>query len=65
MVLEGDALRIINAINSSSLDVSMVRNYVEEAKMRKRDYQACSVKHIRRTANEATHVLAKKKSNRG
>ncbi|XWS35181.1 hypothetical protein CRYUN_Cryun21dG0103900 [Craigia yunnanensis] len=59
ILLEGDALGIINAINSSLPDLSTIRNYVEEAKLQPKDFQLCLVKHTRRTTNGTAHVLAK------
>ncbi|XWS35182.1 hypothetical protein CRYUN_Cryun21dG0104000 [Craigia yunnanensis] len=59
ILLEGDALGIINAINSSIPNLSTIGNYVEEAKLQPNDFQLCLVKHTRRTANGTAHVLAK------
>ena len=59
ILLEGEALGIINAINSSLPDLSTIGNYVEEAKLQQKDFQLCLVKHTRKTANGEAHVWAK------
>ena len=57
MVLEGDALGVINKVNDNTFDLS-IGNFVSEVKLI-RHFLVCSVNHIFREANKGAHILAK------
>ncbi|XVF78426.1 hypothetical protein PTKIN_Ptkin14bG0131700 [Pterospermum kingtungense] len=59
VIVEGDALRVINAVNSPSPDLSEIGNIIEEVRWLCRDFQVCHFVHVSRHANMAAHTLAK------
>ncbi|XWS56298.1 hypothetical protein CRYUN_Cryun09bG0073900 [Craigia yunnanensis] len=59
ILLEGDALRVINQINLSSPDLSEIGNLIDECRSLVRIFQSSSVSHVNRSANAVTHSLAK------
>ena len=59
VMLEGDALVVINKILQPSSSLSNIGNLIDEVKGLMRNYICCRVQHIRREANEAAHLLVK------
>lgn len=59
IILEGDALRIINAIASEEEDLSAIGNIILEIKLKARMFRSFTVKHVKRAANAAAHRVAK------
>ena len=58
LVLEGDALGIINMIKLVSTDLSLMGNLVDEAKLKTR-FISGFVEHVKRKVNKAAYVLAR------
>ena len=59
LVLEGDALGVINKVNDNTFDLSMIGNFVSEVKLIRRHFLVCSVNHVFRKANKVAHILAR------
>lgn len=59
VVLEGDALGIINAIAREDEDFSAIGNIILEIKLRAREFQSFSVNHVKHATNEIAHKTAK------
>ena len=59
IILEGNALSVINKINQPSPTLSGIGNLIEDVKNMMKLLKGCKVQHVKREANEATHLLAK------
>ncbi|XVF18887.1 hypothetical protein REPUB_Repub11eG0062100 [Reevesia pubescens] len=59
VVLEGDALQIVNLLNHNEADTSFIGNLIFEGRTRKRKLGNHSATHSRREANLVAHLLAK------
>lgn len=59
VVLEGDALQVVTALNSSTGNWSSYGHLIEEARSQLNDLHTWRVRHVRRHLNGAAHRLAK------
>jgi ribonuclease HI len=59
IIVEGDALQVIKDINSSPHFLSRNGHLIEGIKQEMQQFRSCSLVHVPRTCNEATHCLAK------
>ncbi|XVF03089.1 hypothetical protein REPUB_Repub04eG0230600 [Reevesia pubescens] len=59
IVLEGDALHIVNLLNHNEVDTSFIGNLILEGRMRLRRFGNHTVSHSRRETNLVAHLLAK------
>ncbi|XVF43609.1 hypothetical protein PTKIN_Ptkin02bG0053500 [Pterospermum kingtungense] len=60
VIFEGDALAIINAINSIASYLSTIGNIIKETRAIGRSFRVCQFVYVRRQANVAAHTLAKR-----
>jgi ribonuclease HI len=60
VILEGDALLVVQALNTGGTNWCRYGHLLDEAKGILNSFQSWSVQHVRRTNNEAAHCLAKK-----
>jgi ribonuclease HI len=58
-VLESDCLSMIQRINSSVQDRSLVGIVVHDIKVLAKGFISCSFKHVNRSLNVAAHILAR------
>ncbi|KAL4352719.1 hypothetical protein GQ457_06G011920 [Hibiscus cannabinus] len=58
VIVEGDALGIINSLNEASLDDSVAGTYLTEAWKVAQDKEGLCFHHVNREANQAAHKLA-------
>lgn len=58
LIIEGDALSIINKCKVRSKDKSMVRAYIHDIQQLLAKTKICWFEHIPRTANSLAHILA-------
>lgn len=56
IILEGDALSVINAINSKDTNYSPIGVLILEIQQRLGSFSSVSVKHTKRDGNKAAHV---------
>ncbi|KAE8718120.1 hypothetical protein F3Y22_tig00110017pilonHSYRG00017 [Hibiscus syriacus] len=59
VIIEGDALVVINKISQPSNGNSEIRAIVQNVQAMGRDFETLSFTHVRRSQNAAAHVLAK------
>jgi ribonuclease HI len=59
VIFEGDALRVIQAINDSGLQQSCFRNFVEGIRVEMQFMEQVAFIHVVRGANDDAHILAK------
>ncbi|XVE98980.1 hypothetical protein REPUB_Repub03eG0156400 [Reevesia pubescens] len=59
IVLEGDALHIVNLLNQNEVDTSYIRNLIFEGRTRLGKFGNHTATHSRREANLAAYLLAK------
>ncbi|XVF33074.1 hypothetical protein REPUB_Repub17cG0136900 [Reevesia pubescens] len=59
IIMEGDALKVVNSLRQEDSDFSYIGNLIQEGKIRLRNFQAVAVSHVRRNANEAGDSPAK------
>ncbi|KAK2974954.1 hypothetical protein RJ640_009113 [Escallonia rubra] len=57
--MEGDAILIINALNSSEENLSAIGGIIDDVKRIAHCFDSCIFQHIKRSGNEAAHRLAK------
>lgn len=60
VVLEGDSLRIVQALNSGKEDFSVIGNIIADIRRKACCFEHFSVRHVRREANGAAHCAAKR-----
>ena len=58
LILEGDALGIVQRINSTSLDLSVLGNLIRGIRDVLKDFCYIRVSHVRRKNNVPTHLLS-------
>lgn len=51
VILEGDALGVIAAINGHSPDFSTIGNIIQDARDQCGEFQSCQIQHVPRQAN--------------
>ncbi|XVE95505.1 hypothetical protein REPUB_Repub02eG0103200 [Reevesia pubescens] len=59
IVLEGDALGVLNSLKNSKPDLSAIGTIVEEARSFLSLFYNCEVCHVSRWKNQAAHLFAK------
>jgi hypothetical protein len=59
VVLKGDALDVVDAINRVNEDAGKFRNLIGETHLLLRNFDYWAVKHVRREWNMLAHTLAK------
>lgn len=59
VIFEGDALEIVNALRQDSPCWSRYGQMIEDTKVHLHSFPSRSVKHTKREANEAAHLMAK------
>ncbi|XVF01504.1 hypothetical protein REPUB_Repub04eG0094400 [Reevesia pubescens] len=59
VLLEGDALNVINLLKKEESNFSYIDNLIHEGRIRLRALKYFEVAHVRRNANKATFLLAK------
>ena len=59
IILEGDALSVINKIKSPFPSLSDIGNLIQDVKDLMKFFSECRIQHVRREANEAAHLLGK------
>ena len=59
ILVEGDALGLMNKLTTTDHDFSLVGPYVEEAKRAAASFASCRFTHTRRLFNQTAHLLAK------
>ncbi|XP_073138351.1 uncharacterized protein [Henckelia pumila] len=59
IIMESDALLIIEALNRTDQDSSNLGLIIEDCKLLARDVSSCSFSFARRSANQAAHALAR------
>ncbi|XVF44168.1 hypothetical protein PTKIN_Ptkin02bG0099000 [Pterospermum kingtungense] len=59
IILEGDALGVVNRLCSKEDDFSNVGNIMEEGRVLTRLFNICCIQHISKDVNKVTHRLAK------
>ncbi|KAH1047688.1 hypothetical protein J1N35_038472 [Gossypium stocksii] len=59
--IEGDALTIMNKLNSKEEDKSCICNLIKEIKRRGNNFRKLSFRHVPREANMVAHVMAKER----
>lgn len=59
LIVEGGAIRVINLLKEETEDWSQGGIIVAEAKSLLNSYSSWSTNHVRRTANQAAHLLAR------
>ncbi|GMI85140.1 hypothetical protein HRI_002183300 [Hibiscus trionum] len=58
VILEGDALSVVNKIASPASDKSDTFAITSNIKRKWRSFETCSIQHVNRRCNEAAHTLA-------
>jgi len=59
LVMEGDALQVVNEINEESPSLSRIGHFTEGIKSEFKSLRSCSVIHVKMEANCTAHILAK------
>ncbi|XVF24760.1 hypothetical protein REPUB_Repub13aG0155000 [Reevesia pubescens] len=59
VIFEGDALKVINLLNSPMDDLSHIGNLIIDGRMKMKAFRAAEIKHIKRDANFDADLLAK------
>jgi len=59
VVIEGDAVGVVNALNRSVVDEGIITNLITETRLKLGNYDRWSIKHVRRDGNKIAHSLAK------
>lgn len=59
LILEGDALRVVNALNSKDIDYSKMGHIVEDTRQLLQSIPQWSCCYVKRDANYVAHTLAK------
>ncbi|XXG66509.1 hypothetical protein AAC387_Pa06g0064 [Persea americana] len=57
-ILEGDCLRVIQALQMISPDLSPIGHPIEEVEDRLRSFQSANISHTKREGNIVAHLLA-------
>ena len=58
IILEGDAMGIINKLKRDSFDLSKVGNLIEIARKESKNFGVCNLSHVKREANKVAHCLS-------
>lgn len=59
IIMEGDALQVVNEINEEFPSLSRIRHFTEGIKSELKSLRSFSVIHVKREINSTAHVLAK------
>ena len=59
VIVESDALQVINCLNGDHSDKSYFGNIIDDCKILSKDLGVCLFKFVRRSANQVAHTLAK------
>ncbi|XWS37578.1 hypothetical protein CRYUN_Cryun19dG0056100 [Craigia yunnanensis] len=59
IILEGDALTVINKLQTREHNLFPIETLIFEAKLRASQFISNKFNHVRRTNNEVTYLLAK------
>ena len=60
VVVEGDCLRVVSALNASICYNTLYENVIEGTRKQCCQFQHCQFQHVRRRGNMLTHTLAKR-----
>ncbi|XVF65799.1 hypothetical protein PTKIN_Ptkin09bG0279500 [Pterospermum kingtungense] len=59
IIVEGDAMGVVNTLNSDLFNFSLLGNIFDEAKTLISEFSMCTINHVRREANSTAHTLAR------
>jgi hypothetical protein len=59
LILEGDALQVVNAVNMGSPDWNKMGHLIDGIKENLGKLSSWRVEHVKRDANYAVHILAR------
>jgi hypothetical protein len=59
IILEGDALQVVNEINLAIPSLSRIGHFTDDIRSELHSLRSFRVVHVKREANYAAHVLAK------
>ena len=60
VLVEGDCLRVVSAMNSLVCCNTLYGNVIEESRCQANQFQACKFIHVRRGGNKLVHALARR-----
>jgi hypothetical protein len=59
MVIEGDAVGVVSALNQVVADEGITTNLIAETRLLLENFDRWTIKHVRREGNKIAHSLAK------
>ncbi|MBA0695963.1 hypothetical protein Goari_002556 [Gossypium aridum] len=55
VVVEEDSINVIKKLQNQKEDMSMIRDYIEDARIESRDFEECMFRYVGRNANETAN----------
>ncbi|KAL0001329.1 hypothetical protein SO802_015110 [Lithocarpus litseifolius] len=60
VVVEGDSLQVIKAVNNSKLSMSSYGHIIDETRLLSTSFSCCNFVHVQREGNKLAHALARR-----